>query len=244
MCDWSMVRLERCVDGSNRRSDSTVSPMNSMRIGSSSPGGKTSTMPPRTQNSPTVPLSRVSPVSRRGAAARYRRRAANRSSPAPAVRGGPVSAGAPPLMPRPRASRRRPAPPMWWRGPTPPGGVAPGRDTDRPRGMAAAAPPTAAPHRPVPRGRRGRTGYRPGVYRHPCRSGRRRRGRARAHCWHAPRCTEPVRCLTGPTRCPARDRARRAWRPSERAREAKGTLRTPSAAKTTCWRFRRTRQAI
>ena len=45
--------------------DSTVSPMNSTRRGSASPGGNTSTMPPRTQNSPcsSTGSSRVNPAS-------------------------------------------------------------------------------------------------------------------------------------------------------------------------------------
>ena len=38
--------------GSNARSESISSPKNSIRIGSSIDGGKTSTMPPRRANSP------------------------------------------------------------------------------------------------------------------------------------------------------------------------------------------------
>ena len=36
----SRVSIDRCVPGSKRRIDSTVSPMNSIRIGSSSPAGE------------------------------------------------------------------------------------------------------------------------------------------------------------------------------------------------------------
>ena len=49
----SSVSSERCDWGSNQRIDSTVSPKRSSRMGVSSPGGKRSTMPPRTAKSPT-----------------------------------------------------------------------------------------------------------------------------------------------------------------------------------------------
>ncbi len=42
----------RCVSGSKVRIDSSVSPKKSRRIGAGIPGGKRSTMPPRTANSP------------------------------------------------------------------------------------------------------------------------------------------------------------------------------------------------
>ena len=44
--------VERCVSGSNVRSDATRSPSNSTRTGSGSWGGKMSTSPPRTATSP------------------------------------------------------------------------------------------------------------------------------------------------------------------------------------------------
>ena len=43
---------ERCESGSKRRSDSTMSPTNSMRTGCTSEAGKTSRMPPRSANEP------------------------------------------------------------------------------------------------------------------------------------------------------------------------------------------------
>ncbi len=45
--------------GSNRRSESISSPKNSSRTGSDSPGGKTSTIPPRRANSPRPATSIV-----------------------------------------------------------------------------------------------------------------------------------------------------------------------------------------
>jgi hypothetical protein len=47
-----MVVTERCVSAAYRRMVSIVSPMSSMRAGRSSPAGKMSITPPRTQNSP------------------------------------------------------------------------------------------------------------------------------------------------------------------------------------------------
>ena len=62
---WSVAPVERCVAGSNRRSDSTMSPTNSRRTGSASPAGKMSTMPPRMVNAPcsSTGSSRVKPAS-------------------------------------------------------------------------------------------------------------------------------------------------------------------------------------
>ena len=48
----AMRSRERCVSGSNTRSDKIVSPSSSTRTGSSRSGGKTSRRPPRTARSP------------------------------------------------------------------------------------------------------------------------------------------------------------------------------------------------
>ena len=48
----SMAPMLRWSVGSNERSVSISSPKNSIRIGSGSDGGKTSTIPPRRANSP------------------------------------------------------------------------------------------------------------------------------------------------------------------------------------------------
>ena len=61
----SVSPVDRCVAGSYWRTDSTVSPTNSRRTGCALAAGKTSTTPPRTQNSPwaSTGSSRVKPAS-------------------------------------------------------------------------------------------------------------------------------------------------------------------------------------
>ena len=50
----SIRSTESCVDGLNDLTDSSSSPKNSARAGSSSPGDHTSTIPPRIENSPSL----------------------------------------------------------------------------------------------------------------------------------------------------------------------------------------------
>ena len=66
----SILRSERCVMTSKARIDSTSSPKNSTRIGSSAPNGYTSRIPPRMLNCPTLSTicSRSKPAPTRVAA--------------------------------------------------------------------------------------------------------------------------------------------------------------------------------
>ena len=224
----STVPTVRWSVGSNARSESISSPKNSIRIGSGSDGGKTSTMPPRRANSPRPATSSDRHVAEVEQLAQQRVLVEPRAEPQLARR---RRAG------RPGRSCAGAAPGRSRRGP------GPGRSATRraprpgPRSRRRRARCARRPARSAARGRRPPPG-RPATPRAPRRRGRRsrRRGRSRPAARRSARARAPPRGRSsrraGPATSPTwrPDPARIVVRRCPAARAARRTCRSPRAA--------------
>ena len=158
--------MDRCVEGSNRRIDSTESPTNSTRTGDclrlpeTHPGCRRATRTRRARPPGPDARSRPARESRRARGGRSRRPAADRRIVVRIDSGAAAGASAPVRTQRRRAPCPEPQRGARAHAPTPHGSAAPCRGRDRPDRTEAVARRAQPPRPAAPPATTGRTAHR------------------------------------------------------------------------------------